>query len=81
MGLGVGCTHTYVITTTVAGHLTKGVTDQGADQLHAKLVGSVVRIRVRRQRETTPPIRSELLLQQLRVQTARERHLHENIQL
>lgn len=79
MGLGVECTHKRVITTTVAGRLTKCVTDQGAHQLHAKLVGSVVRIRVRRQRETAPPIWSELLLQQLSVQTTRERHLHGNM--
>lgn len=50
-------------------------------QLHAKLMGPVLGMRVRRQRESTPTIWSELLLQQLSIQTTCERHLHISINM
>lgn len=47
-------------------------------QLHAKFVGFVLRMRARGQSEATPPVWGELLLLQLGVETACERHLEKH---
>lgn len=49
-----------------------------AHQFHAKLVGFVLGMRVRRQGEATPTVWGELLLQQLGIQAMRECHLDVN---
>lgn len=49
-----------------------------AHQFHAKLVGFVLGMRVRRQGEATPTVWGELLLQQLGIQATRECHLDVN---
>lgn len=46
-----------------------------AHQFHAKFVGFVLGMRVRRQGEATPPVWGELLLLQLGVQATCECHL------
>lgn len=79
MSLGGERSHTQTaLQLPITDGLTKCGTDQGAHEFHAKLMGSELGVRVRRQRETAPPVWSERLLQQLRIQTARECHLHGN---
>lgn len=49
-----------------------------AHQFHAKLMGFILGMRVRRQGEATPTVWGELLLQQLGIQATRECHLDVN---
>lgn len=49
-----------------------------AHQFHAELMGFVLGMGVRRQREAAPPVWSELLLLQLGIQASGERHLEMN---
>ena len=47
----------------------------GTHQFHAQLVGSILGVRAGWQGEATPPVRVEVLLLELGVQTAGELHL------
>lgn len=75
MGLGGEQTHRRRVTS-LAHRSGQGAAGPLAHQLHAELVGSALGVGVGRQREAAPAVWGEPLLPQLRIQAARERHLH-----